>query len=217
MKSDDQLQEDVLAELRWDPRINAPRIAVTAREGVVTITGDVSSFAEKVAAEKAAQRIAGVRALVEELTVTLPASHMRDDAAVARRVLDTLDHHAELSGTAIRVQVETGAVTLSGSVSWRFQRNMAAKCITHVHGIRSIANLIEVHNPVSVLDVRDEIEAAFRRLADLNTGAVEARVDGSKVVLSGTVFSLHEANVAREAAWAAPGVTDVEDRIRVLG
>ena len=216
MRDDHQLQQDVLAELHWDPRIDAARVGVIVSDGVVTLSGEVKSFAEKIAAEKAARRIAGVRALVEDLIVRLPASKRRDDGALAKQIVDTLDHHVELSGTSIEVRVEAGAVTLSGSVSWRFQRDMAAKSITHVHGIRSIINMIEIHNPVNVLDVRDGIEAAFRRMADLDTRAVEARVDGSKVVLSGSVRSLHEANVARQAAWASPGVTDVEDRIQVI-
>lgn len=217
MSEDDRLQQEVVAELHWDPRLNAARIGVAVCDGVVTLSGEVESFAEKIAAEKAARRVAGVRALAEDLKVTLPASRMRGDGVIAKQILDTIDQNAILSGKPITVQVEHGAVTLSGAVSWRFQRDMAAKCITHVHGIRSISNMIEVHNPISELDVRDGIVAAFRRMADLDIGAVDVHVDGSKVVLSGYVHSLHEANVARQAAWSSPGVTDVEDRIRVLG
>jgi osmotically-inducible protein OsmY len=217
VSEDDGLQQDVVAELHWDPRLNAARIGVAVNDGVVTLSGEVESFAEKIAAERAVRRVAGVRALVEDLIVRLPESRMRDDSVIAKQVLDTFDQNAALSGKPIKVQVEHGVVTLSGAVSWRFQRDMAAKCITHVHGIRSISNMIEVHNPVSELDVRDGIVAAFRRMADLDIGAVEAHVDGSRVVLSGYVHSLHEANVARQAAWSSPGVTDVEDRIRVLG
>lgn len=217
MNQDETLQHDVLAELRWDPEVDPAGIGVAVSEGIVTLTGFVPSYGAKVAAEKAVSRVAGVRGLAEELVVHLGADHARDDASLARQILDTLDDHAALSGTSIQVKVSAAAVTLSGSVSWRFQRETAAKAITHIHGIRSIANLIEVHNPVSVLDVRDGIEAAFLRMADLDIGAVAVAVDGSRVILTGSVHSLYEANIARAAAWASPGVTDVEDRIRVLG
>lgn len=217
MKTDRDVQRDVVAELEWDPSVDADHVGVSVTDGVVTLTGTVPSFAEKIAVEKASRRVTGVRAVVEAIKVRLPSDQSSGDGDIARRIIDTLDNNTSLSPGRIRVQVEQGAVTLSGSVDWRFQREQAQKSITHVHGITSIANLVEVHNPVCAADVADGVGAAFRRLAALDIAAIQVRTDGSTVILSGTVQSLHEADVARGAAWAAPGVTAVDDQLRVAG
>ena len=160
MNRDEDLQRRVLAELRGDRDVQANRIGVAVSDGVVTLTGVLARRTGKIAAEKAVGRVAGVRGLAEELVVETEFGKRRDDAGLAYQIVTTLYRHPALSGQSVEVEVENGAVTLSGTVSSRFQRGAAAKTITHIHGIRSIANLISVHNPVSRLDRRSGIEGA---------------------------------------------------------
>ncbi|WP_454883296.1 BON domain-containing protein [Sphingomonas oryzagri] len=216
MTTDSQLQHDVLAELQWDPAVDHTHIGVTVSDGIVTLSGFAISYMEKVAAEKVARRVAGVRGIAEEIKVRFPADRKTGDAEIAKRIAAIFDWNVSIPKSRIRIQVEHGAVTLTGRVDWRYQSEAARKAISGVHGITGVANLIEVHNPVNEQDVRDGIETAFRRLADLDIASVTVRTEGSKVILGGKVKGLHEREVAERAAWSSPGVTSVEDEIRIV-
>ncbi|WP_454887572.1 BON domain-containing protein [Sphingomonas oryzagri] len=213
MRSDRALQHDILAELRWEPSVSHDHIHVAVSDGVVTLSGVAANYCEKIGAEKVARRISGVRAIADEIEVSHAAGNTHDDAGIAKRVASILEWNVSVPAGRIRVEVEKGVVTLTGRVDWRFQADAARKAIAGVAGITGIANLLEVHNPVCAEDVRDGIEAAYRRLADLDTQSIRVDTDGSKVVLAGAVGSHHEREVAERAAWAAPGVTAVQNDI----
>ncbi len=215
MELDLNLQHAVLAELEQDPDVEAAHVGVSVADGLLTLTGTVPCYAEKIAAERAARRVPGVRAVVEAVTVQLPSDRAYGDADIARRIVETLDEVAALPARRLSAQVERGGVTLSGTLDYHFQREQALKSITHVHGITSITDCIEVHNPVCAEDVADGIAGAFRLVAALDMAAIRVATDGSKVVLSGIVASRHEADVARKAAWAVPGVTALEDQLHI--
>lgn len=216
MPTDSQLQHDIIAELTWDPAVDNTHIGVAVSNGVVTLSGIVATYTEKIAAQKVAGRVAGVRGIAEDIMVRVPADAKTDDAEIAERVAAIFDWNAAIPKGRIKIQVEQGAVTLSGRVDWRYQSDAARKAISGVYGITDVYNLIEVHNPVNEQDVRDGIEAAFRRLADLDIASVTVRTDGSKVILGGSVKGLHERSVAARAAWSSPGVTAVEDGIQIV-
>ena len=215
MRTDRELLHDIVAELRWEPSGVHDHIHVAVSNGVVTLSGIASNYAEKVGAEKVARRISGVRAIADEIEVGKASGHIHDDPGIASRVASILEWNVSIPAGRIWIEVEKGVVTLTGRVDWRFQVEAARKAIAGVAGVIGIANLLEVHNPVCVEDVRDGIEAAYRRLADVDTKAVRVETDGSKVVLAGSVCSHHERQVAERAAWASPGVTEVQNDIVV--
>lgn len=213
MKSDSQLQQDVMEELEWEPSVDHADIGVSVTDGVVALNGYVKTYAEKVAAERAARRVAGVHAIAEELKVRFASDPKTADHEIASRILDVLSWNVLVPHERIQVKVENGWVTLSGNVSWNYQRDEARKAVSAISGIKGISNNIAVEHRPAVGDVRHRIEAAFRRQADLDAAGVTIAVDGNKVKLAGKVHSWHERKVAERAAWAAPGVTQVEDRI----
>ncbi|WP_454884203.1 BON domain-containing protein [Sphingomonas oryzagri] len=215
MQTDAQLQHDILAELRWEPSVTHDHIHVAVTDGIVTLSGVAANYAEKIAAEKVARRVSGVRAIADEIDVGAASADDHDDTGVARRVASVLEWHVSVPAGRIRIKVEKGIVTLTGRVDWKFQSEAARKAIAGIAGVTGIANLLEVHNPVCAQDIRDGIEAAYKRLASLDKDAIVVDIDGSKVILTGRVYSYHERDVAERAAWASPGVTEVRNDIVV--
>lgn len=213
MKSDLQLQRDVIAELEWDPTVFAS-VGVEVKKGVVTLSGHVSTLDSRCHAEQAARHVYGVKELDNQIDVTLAGTTRRTDADIARTALDLLQWTTDASRNAVRVEVENATITLSGTVDWDYQRQDAAESIQRIIGIRSVVNLIEVR-PKSTSPVTPAIEAALSLRAKTGGTRVNVSVAGSVVTLSGCVRSVPERDLSRAAAWAAPGVTHVVDDIVV--
>jgi osmotically-inducible protein OsmY len=212
-KTDSQLQHDVMAELEWDPSVDHADIGVSVVDGVVTLSGFVKSYPEKMAAENAAKRVNGVKAIAEEVKVRLPSEPKTADHDIARRILDMFSWNVSIPSEGIKVKVEHGYVTLTGSVDWRYQYDEARKAAGRVAGVIGVNNLIEIKRMPVASDVRERIVAAFKRQADLDAATITVATDGNKVRLGGRVKAWNERVAAERAAWAAPGVTAVEDRI----
>jgi len=213
--SDYQLRQDVLDELDFEPTINAEHIGVGAHAGVVTLTGFVSSYAEKLAAERAVRRVKGVKAIAEEIEVRLPSDKKIADAEIAERALDILKWRVGLPADRITVKVEKGIVTLTGEVDQRYQADTAGAAVHTLGGVSLIINQIRVKSPVGAFDVKEKIQQALRRNAELDASRITVQTDGGKVTLGGKVHAFFERAIAERAAWSAPGVTDVQDHIQV--
>jgi osmotically-inducible protein OsmY len=214
MKTDTQLRQDVLDELEWEPSIDANNIGVTVHNGIVTLTGYVPSYAQKLTAERAAGRVNGVKAMAEEIEVKLPSSSERTDADIAQAVLNALKWNSVVK-EEIKVKVEDGVVTLTGGVNWNYERGSARRAVENLTGVRRIVNLIEVHPRPSVADVKEKIKKAFERAADLDAAQIQVETHDGEVTLKGKVHSLAEYKEAENAAWAGPGVTEVKNELIV--
>lgn len=215
MKTDDQLQKDVIEELVWELSLDHTHIGVAVASGVVTLTGFVGSYVEKMSAEKAVRRVAGVTALAEEIEVRLRSDPKTADDEIAKRIVDVLTWNVLVPVEKIEVKVERGWVTLTGTVDWAFQRDEAKKSAGRISGVIGVGNLIEVRRLPAAADIKDRIFAAFMRQADLDASAISVRAEDGVVYLGGHVHHWGERRIAERAAWSAPGVTAIEDKIRV--
>lgn len=215
MSDDLMLQQRVLDELQFDPSLDSAHIGVTAREGVVTLTGHVQSYAEKFGAERAARRVRGVKAVAQEIEVHLPPDKKTADDEIAARALKILAWDVAVPPDAVQVKVEHGMVTLSGTVDWAYQRAEAEYDMRKLGGVRAVINDIHVRPQVKSVDVRAEIRGAFERAAELDASNVTVDIRDGKVFLGGKVKSWIEREEAERAAWSVPGVVGVEDNIAV--
>ncbi|MBB3258121.1 osmotically-inducible protein OsmY [Paraburkholderia bannensis] len=215
MKSDLQIRHDVEEELEWEPGVAASSIDVEVKEGVVTLKGHLASFGEKVAAEQAAQRVGGVRALLAELTVRLPQEEVRGDGEIANFAHSMLRWTTGVSEGSVRVLVEHGHVVLRGTVDYAWQSRAAARAIAQLRGVTSVANEIEVKHLAEPAKISKDILDAMHRHAEREARHIRVSVREGTVTLSGTVHSYAERAVARGAAWAAPGVGAVVDDLNV--
>ena len=215
MKTDSQLQRDVMEELKWEPGVDHKRIGVAALNGVISLSGTVPNFAEKLLAEKTVRHVKGVRALAEDLQVRYDWQPKTSDPEIAKRVADILEWDPLVPRDRIEVTVEDGVVKLSGKVDWNYQRDLATEDTAKITGVVRIDNGIQVTPPVSTGDVRNRIEQAFERQADLEAENISVQAQGSKVTLTGTVSSWSKRNIAERTAWAAPGVAQIEDKLVV--
>lgn len=212
MKTDSQLQRDVLEELKWEPQVDHSQIGVAAKDGVVTLSGLVPSYAQKIAAEKAARRVSGVKAIAEEIEVRFAFDPKTSDSEIAQRILDIFRWDVTMPDH-LTVKVEHGWVTIGGSVEWKFQKTAALRAASKINGVRGVINMIEVRFRPTSPDIRERIVSAFKRSTLLDANSIDVEVQGSTVKLSGRVQGWNERKVAERAAWSAPGVTKVEDDI----
>jgi osmotically-inducible protein OsmY len=215
VKTDLELQQDVHAALEFEPGVNATRVGVTVDSGVVALRGDVITYQEKLTAERTARDVHGVRALANDLQVKPTCTLTRGDPEIAKAVANVLDLDSAIPPRSVQTTVQSGWVTLTGEVPWQFQRMAAEGALRHLFGIKGIVNLIRVMPHVKISDVKARIEAAFRRSAEIDAKNVRVEAHDGVVTLSGRVHSLGEREAAEQAAWAAPGVTKVEDRLLV--
>jgi osmotically-inducible protein OsmY len=217
MGKDSQLQSAVMDELRWEPSINAADIGVAAKEGVVTLTGFVRSYPEKQSAERAAKRVAGVKAVAEEIEVHLPGIYERTDADVAKSAVTALVWNVTLPRDSVKVMVEHGWVTLEGEVSWQYQREAAEDAVRHLLGVKGVSNLVQIKAIVDTVHLKANIEQALIRNAQFDARQINVEAVNGKVVLRGQVRSWAEKEEAEHVAWSAPGVTKVENAVTVSG
>ena len=214
MRSDSQIRDDVIDQLRWEPTVTSTDIGVTVKDGVATLTGRVPYYAEKLAAERAAQRVAGVKAVAEEIQVELLGSHERDDTDIAGAAVDALAWHVWVPST-VKATVEKGIVTLTGEVRWEFERNAAFDAVRYLDGVKGVRDLITIKPKVKPTEVKDKIEKAFERNAVLDAKKIKVEAVGGDVTLSGNVRSWAERAEAYSAAYSAPGVKSVANLITV--
>ncbi|MDB5393462.1 MAG: ornithine aminotransferase [Rhodospirillales bacterium] len=216
MSSDNQLQHAVLAELSWDPSINAAHIGVTASDGIVTLTGHVGTFAQKHAAEDAVRRVKGVKAVAEEIKVRLAFEAERSDDDIAAAAVGRLGGNVALPRDAVTLTVEKGWITLVGQVEWHYQKDAAEQDVRHLSGVVGVSNRIAIKPRIDVTNIGDEIMHALHRSWFFDPKTITVTGDGGKVRLTGTVHTPNERQVAAATAWAAPGVADVTNEIRII-
>ena len=215
MKTDVQIQKDVMEELKWEPGLRASDIGVTAKDGVVTLSGQVDSYLKKLSAERAAKRVVGVKAVAEDIQVGSSPSYAKTDSEIAAAALNALKWNSAVQDEKIKIKVEDGIVKLEGEVEWDFQRNHAKKALESLTGVKMVLNLISLKPRVSADGIEQKIAAAFQRHASIDSKGIDVSVSGSKVILRGKVRSFAEKDDAADAAWAAPGVTSVENYIDI--
>lgn len=216
MKSDMELQTDVMDELRWDPQIKEKEIGVAVKDGVVTLSGSVPSYAERWAVERAVEHIVGVRVVANEIEVKLPTAHQRSDSDIAHQIVDAFRWDVQVPDEHVTAKVTRGWVTLDGDVDWAFQREAAAYAVRNLTGVRGVTNLIRVKTPISSYDVSLKIKDALRRRADRDAEKIHVEASGDVVTLKGTVSSFAERRAAEGVAWSAPGVREVKDELVVM-
>ena len=214
-RTDEQIQRAVLEELKWEPRVNPSEIGVAVKEGVVTLTGWVDSYTKRWAAEEAAHRVRGVKAVANDVEVRLPTSSERTDADIAAAAIRALEWDGLIPGEKVQVTVSKGWVTLRGDVEWQFQKEEAERVARRLSAVRGVTNLIVVKPRVTPTELKQRIEQAIVRNAELDAQRIQVEVQGSKVTMRGTVRSWTEREAAERAAWAAPGVTAVDNRIMI--
>jgi len=214
--SDVQLRKDVIDELEWDPSVNAAHIGVAVEKGVVTLSGHVATYAEKIAAERAVRRVRGVRAIAEEIEIRLPSAKKTSDDEIAKRAANILDWDSQVPKGAIEITVHNGWVTLDGAVDWQFQRRAAEDDVRKLSGVAGVNNRLTINSRPQIPEIQQRIEEALRRNAEIEAKGVQVTVSGGTVTLTGTVHDWVEHDAIKNAAWSAPGVQSVEDRLTVI-
>jgi len=215
-KSDTQLQQDVLAELKWEPSINAAQIGVEVKDGIVTLAGHVNTYAEKYDAERATQRVPGVKALAVEMDVKLVGTNNRTDADIAQSAENVLQWTTYLPKDAVKIKVENGWVTLTGEVEWQYQREAATSAIRYLMGVSGVSDQIAIKTKVSGPVIKADIEAALKRRAQKDAQEISVSVRGTDVTLTGKVRSWSERELAHNTAWGTPGVRTVVDHTTMI-
>ncbi len=214
---DKSLRNVLLEELDWDPSFDSADVGVQVADGVVTLTGHVRSYAEKVAVEKACARVKGVRAIAQDIEIRLPSLKKTADDEIAKRALDILAWTVSVPHNRIQVRVQHGIVTLTGECDWQYQKEAAEEAVRKLGGVVGVSNLISLKPRAFAGDIKRKIEDALKRSAEAEAGNIRVSVVGGKVTLEGKVRAFYERNVIESAAWAAPGVLEVEDLVQVTG
>jgi len=215
MKTDSQIQKDVMAQLDWEPILDSSQVGVAVKEGIVTLSGIVDTYYKKIAAEKAAKKVAGVKAVAMDIQVGVSPEMKKTDSEIAATVVNALRLHTAVIQDKIKIKVEDALVTLEGNVEWDYQRKMAEKAIEHLPGVRDVLNLIIVSPKVSGTEIKQKINQTFHRSATIDSEKIQVELNGSKIILKGSVRSLAEKDDAEEAAWSAPGVSSVDNRLKL--
>jgi len=215
MKTDHQLKQDVMAELAWDPAIKADAVGVAVKDGIVTLSGHLDTYAEKYAIEKALRRVGGVKAIALELDIKLSHLHRRNDTELAAAIEGALKWNCVVPPDRVRVTVENGWVTLTGDLDWDYQRTSVEKTVRPLIGVTGVVNQITLKPRTTPADVTSLIEGALKRQAEREAKRVEIAVNGTTVTLRGSVHSWQERDAAAGAAWSAPGVRSVINELRV--
>tara|TARA_R110002167_G_scaffold90933_6_gene244617 strand:- start:371 stop:1039 length:669 start_codon:yes stop_codon:yes gene_type:complete len=215
MKTDSQIKKDVLDELAWRPNIDETEIGVIVKDGVVTLSGIVNDFSKKVAAEKAAKNVAGVKAVAEDIKVIYGDAFKKTDTEIAKAAVNALEWNASVPKDKVNIKVEDGYIYLSGNLPWEYQKNAAQRAVQYLIGVIGVVNNIRLEQMVKPLEVRDRISQAFERAANIDANNVKVEAEGHTVKLSGTVGSIKEKEDAEKAAFNAPGVSKVENNLKV--
>lgn len=213
--SDIALRQNILSELEFEPSLDAVNIGVAVKDGVVTLTGHVGSYVERAIAERVVGRIKGVRAIAQEIEVRLAGNRKTADDQIATRALKIIAWDTTIPNDKIQLKVQNGWITLSGEVEWNFHKKGAEEAVRKLSGVSGVTNLIAVRPHADVSDVKHRIENALKRNAEIDAGRIRVVVAGGKVTLEGKVHAWHERGVAEQAAWSAPGVHAVEDKIQI--
>lgn len=216
MRTDNQIQRDIMDELSWEPMLNATQIGVAVHHGVVTLSGIVDSYLKKTAAERAARSVKDVKGVAMDVEVRLGTESLRTDTEIAEAAVHALMWNSAVPAGRIQVKVDNAWVTLTGELAWHYQRKAAEDAVHSLTGVRGISNLIRMVPPVNAVLVRDNVRRALERHADVEASHIEIETDGNKVILKGRVHSWNERTIVENAAWSAPGVNAVEDELMIV-
>ena len=215
MKSDASLRDDIIEELNWEPSVDSSKIGVAVKDGIVTLSGTVPSFNEKTDAEKAVKRVEGVKAVVQHIDVELKSTSVRTDAEIAEVAIKNLTWNTNVPEQNIMVKVENGWITLEGEVSWNYQKEAAKSAVKGLIGVKGVNNFIRIKSQIQPENLKEKIKNSFLRNASIDAENVKIEITGNKAILKGTVQSWAEKRQAEKAAWAAPGILEVENKLEI--
>lgn len=218
MKANRQLYEDINHKLRFDPSVtDSDKIAVSVHEGIVTLGGVVTSYSQKIAAERATKSISGVKGIVNEIKVETPPQYLRDDVTIAKAAVNALAWNVDVPHESIQVAVEDSWIKLTGEVRWFYQKKAAEHCVRHLYGIKGVINSIEVKPTITPIEIKHSIIEEFKRNALIDAEQIEVEAENGTAILRGTVRNWAAMQEAVEAAWSVPGISYVENRLSISG